>query len=82
MKTILKFYSPSCGPCKVVSKNLEQLGDIEIQNIDVNDPENEELDATYNVRTVPIVVLGEDGNIQAELKGIISADTLKEIMND
>ena len=22
MKKILKFYSPTCGPCKVVSKNL------------------------------------------------------------
>lgn len=81
MKTILKFYSPTCGPCKVVSKNLEQIGDAEINSIDATDSANEELLGKYNIRAVPtIIVLREDGEIQAEFRGIVTADKLKEVL--
>ena len=31
---ILKFYSDSCGPCKVLTKNLKEAG-IDVENIDI-----------------------------------------------
>lgn len=81
MKTILKFYSPTCGPCKAVSKNLEQIKDVEIKNIDATDSANGELLDKYNIRTVPtVIILGEDGEVQAEFKGVVTADKIKEAL--
>lgn len=81
MKTILKFYSPTCGPCKAVSKNLEQIEGVEIKSIDVTDSANGELLGKYNIRTVPtVIILGEDGGVQAEFKGVVTADKIKEAL--
>lgn len=81
MKKILKFYSPTCGPCKIVSKNLEQINNVEIEDIDVIDSENEELILKYNIRSVPtIIVLGEDNEVQAEFKGIVPINKIKEVL--
>lgn len=81
MKTILKFYSPTCGPCKVVSRNLEQIEGAEIKSIDVTDSTNKELLDKYNIITVPtIIILGEDGEVQSKFKGIVTADEIKEVL--
>ena len=64
MKKILKFYSPTCGPCKVVSRNLSTLKGVEIQSIDTSDEDNKSLMDEWKVRTVPtVIVLGENNEI-------------------
>lgn len=78
MKTILKFYSPTCGPCKVVSKNLEQIKEIEIKNIDVTDSANEELLNKYNIKTIPTLIIEEDNEVKTELKGVVTVNKIKE----
>lgn len=81
MKTILKFYSPTCGPCKVVSKNLEQIEGVDIKNVDATDSSNRELLDKYKIRTIPtVIILGEDGEALAEFKGIVTADKIKEVL--
>lgn len=81
MKTILKFYSPTCGPCKAVSKNLEQIEGVDIKGIDVTVGINGELLDKYSVRTVPtVIILGEDGKVQSEFKGVVTADKIKEVL--
>lgn len=83
MKKILKFYSKTCGPCKVMSKNLEGLEGVEIQDVDIADEDNESLLDEWKIRTVPtIIVLGENNEFIAELKGIVSIDKIKEVINE
>lgn len=62
MKKVLKFFSPTCGPCKVMSKNLEGLDGVEVQEVDITDDANEELLDKYNIRTVPTVVVLDENN--------------------
>lgn len=79
MKTVLKFYSPTCGPCKVMSKNLESIDDIEVVDVDINDDKNAELVDMYKVRSVPsIVILTGEGGIKHS--GVLTVDKLKELL--
>ena len=79
MKTVLKFYSPTCGPCKVMSKNLESIDDIEVVDVDITDDKNAELVDMYKIRAVPsIVILSEEGGIKHN--GILTVDKLKELL--
>lgn len=84
MKRILKFYSPTCGPCKVMSQKLDELAKetgIEIQNVDVSDEDNEGLIDEWKIRTVPtIIVLDEHNNLLGEFKGITNINAIKEII--
>lgn len=62
--TILKFYSPTCMPCKLVTKILEDLNidnDIEIIDLDITEEHNEYNVKKRNVTTLPCVFfLSED----------------------
>lgn len=82
MKKILKFYSPTCGPCKVVSKNLSTLKEVEIKDIDITDEANESLIDEYKIMSVPtIVLLGENNEVLSEFKGIPPIELIQEALN-
>lgn len=80
MKTVLKFYSESCGPCKLMSKVLEEISketEINIQNIDIADEDNDSLIEEWKPRTVPtIIIIDEDQKVLGEFKGITPKETL------
>lgn len=80
MKKILKFYSPTCGPCRIMSKNLSAIEGVEIQDIDVTDDSNSELIEKWEVRSIPTtIVLDENGNKLKRFMGIFSANKIKEV---
>ena len=82
MKKILKFYSPTCGPCKVMSRNLSVLKGVEIQDVDTSDENNESLMDEWKIRTVPtIVVLAEDNSLLAEFRGIAPIEKIQAVIN-
>lgn len=81
MKRILKFYSPTCGPCKVMSRNLSVLKDVDIQDVDITDEDNESLIDEWKIRAVPtVVVLGENNELIGEFKGITPIDKIQEVL--
>lgn len=63
-KVVLDFYSDSCGPCKLLARDLEDiLNDFEhfkVQKLDIM--ENYELTEKYNVMSVPTLVVLDDTN--------------------
>lgn len=86
---ILKFYSPLCGPCKVLEKNLK---DSKIEYVDINifeDACHDDLGTTehlvehYNIRAVPTLIkINETGEELNRHIGILSVEQLKEFAND
>lgn len=66
MKKLLKFYTPSCGPCKVLGVKLDTLlpqhPQIELEAINAADPLNAERVAKYGIRAVPALVLVDENN--------------------
>ena len=82
MKRILKFYSDTCTPCKVMSKRIAELKNVEIQDVDIADEDNESLLDEWKIRTVPtIVVLAEDNTLLAEFKGITPIEKIQAVID-
>lgn len=82
MKKILKFYSNTCTPCKVMSKRLEELNDVaDIQEVDIMDDNNQSLIEEWKPRTIPtIVVLDEDNNFIGEFRGIVPIEKIRKVL--
>lgn len=81
MKEVLKFSASWCGPCKMLSMTLKGIEDntVPVREIDID----EELDlaAQYNIRSVPTMVMLEDGAEVKRVSGALPANKVKEFLN-
>lgn len=73
---VLKFSASWCGPCKVLSQNLEGIEGI--TNIDID--KNMEMAKEHNVRGVPMLVFKKDGKEVHRQTGLISKQQYAAIL--
>lgn len=79
---LIKLYSNSCGPCKVLENNLKQAN-IEHENVLVASDKGEELVEKYNVRNIPtLLLLDDNNNLIKKFTGILTPDKLKEFCQE
>ncbi len=82
-KSLLKFYTPSCGPCKTLSTKLTimlpQFPQYELLELDASDPENKVLCELYDVKAVPTLVV-LDGSNKRTLTGYTSSTELEAFL--
>ena len=79
---LLKVYSKTCGPCKVLERNLKQSG-IEYINIDVDSEEGEEISDKYEVTMVPTLLLLDDNdNLIKKNTGILNVEGIKNFISN
>lgn len=77
MKKVLKFQATWCGPCKAMSKTLENVQtDVLIEEVDID--EKSELTTQYGIRGVPTLVMLQDG---IEVKRLVGAKNKEELEN-
>lgn len=74
-KVIVDFYADWCGPCKMMSRELEQIDSVDIIKIDVD--LFQELARTYGVMSIPTLILFEDGKEVRRVIGFRTAEDLK-----
>ena len=74
---LIKIYSKTCGPCKVLEKNLVESG-VEYDSVDVTSEEGEDLTEAYGVTAVPTLLLVDDnGTLLNKHTGILNVDEIK-----
>lgn len=77
---ILKFYTPTCMPCRAIGKMLEQV-DVEVEN--VNAMEDLAKVDKYNVCTTPtLIFLNESGEEVQRTTGMVPLSKIQEIIKD
>lgn len=74
---VVDFYAPWCGPCKMMGQLFEEiLPDYDFEVVKVNTDENQELAISYNVSSIPHLVLFKDGKKVDELIGFPGEEKL------
>ena len=74
---VIKVFSPTCGPCKVLEKNLKEAG-IDHIDADISTDMCASIADKYGVRNVPTLLLvDENDNLVSSLGGIQSVEKLK-----
>lgn len=76
--TIVDFWAPWCGPCKMVAAELEKLeqerSDVSILKINVD--ENPEIPKKFNVRAIPTLKIFQNGDDVGTIIGAVSKATI------
>ena len=81
---LVDFYADWCGPCKVVSPIVEEIGNdyagrVDVRKVDVDsDPE---LAGQYGVRSIPTLILFKEGVVQDTIIGAVPKSQLTEVID-
>ena len=64
-KVLIDFYADWCGPCRMVSPLVDQIAEENPQYLvaKVNVDEEPELSASFNVSSIPMLVVMENGKV-------------------
>jgi len=68
---LVDFWAPWCGPCRIVAPHLEELDsereDLRVVKLNVDD--NPQTAATYNVMSIPTLLLFRRGQVAKQIVG-------------
>ena len=81
MKEVLKFSASWCGPCQMLSMTLKGMDDIPVPIKEIDIDEELDLASQYNIRSVPTLVMVENGSEVKRVSGALPAAKVKEFLN-
>lgn len=82
--SLVDFWAPWCGPCKMLSPVIEELAedfDGKAKICKVNTDEEAELSAKFGVRSIPTLIFFKDGQVVDTLIGAQSKQTISDKLN-
>ena len=78
---LVDFWAEWCGPCKMLTPILDELaqeyeGRIRIGKVNID--EHQEIAAQYGIRSIPTLLLFQQGQVAEQLVGLRSKRDLKQ----
>lgn len=82
---IVDVYAPWCGPCKGIMPILEQISDEFKEDVvlsKVNIEDDDYFSETYNIKSVPTVLIFKGGELQQKIVGPKTKDAYIEFIKE
>ena len=82
---LVDYFATWCGPCKMMHPILDELkkrmGDqVKIVKIDVDIPANRQSVYTYQIQSVPTLMLFKNGTLLWRQSGVVQTEQLQDIV--
>lgn len=78
-KVLVKFSASWCGPCQMLAMNMKDVDfGLPVVNVDIDD--NLQLATQYGIRSVPTLILIEDGKELKRTNGALQEKQIKEFV--
>lgn len=80
---LVDFFAAWCGPCKMMSPIIDELGkemgnEADIYKVDVD--ASGELANRYQIMSIPTVMVFKDGDVKKQFNGVTQKESLKEAL--
>ena len=82
-KVLVDFNATWCGPCRMLKPILDEFSEsstVKVCSIDVD--ANEKLASTYNIYSIPCLILFENGKETKRNTGLISMEEIKNFVGE
>ena len=81
---LVDFWAQWCGPCKMIAPALDELaetyaGRAKVVKVDID--QNRAVAMKYHVRSIPMLLLFKDGQVQATQIGAVGKSQLAQIID-
>ena len=76
---LVDFYADWCQPCKVLSPTIQKVAnqlDGQVKVIKINVDRNREVSTRYNIRSIPTLVLFNEGKVVWRQSGVLNEGQL------
>ena len=80
---LVDFWAVWCGPCRMIAPTVEALATTyagQAKFVKVNVDENQSTPARYNIRGIPTLLLFKSGQVQEQLVGAASRETIENLI--
>lgn len=82
--TVIDFWAPWCGPCKMLAPVIEQISDEyggKLQICKVNVDDNQNLATRYGIMSIPSVLVFKNGEVVDKMVGSRPKSQIKEMID-
>jgi thioredoxin 1 len=81
---LVDFWAPWCGPCKMIAPALDEIaesyaGRAKVVKVDID--QNRATAMKYHVRSIPMLLLFKDGQVQATQIGAVGKAQLSQMID-